>query len=90
MTYHDDGYYKCLECEKSYFDGTRLHLNPVCNECWNQPERSKREDLIEMIVPPEADEFTKLRLEHDLNFVRSRCGISSELLGSGALNSMET
>lgn len=53
-------------------------------------KRSKREDLIEMIVPPEPDEITKIRLEQDIEFVKSRCGINTDLLGCGALNTMET
>jgi hypothetical protein len=61
----------------------------ICNAC-NQPERSKREDLIEMIVPPEPNKLTKKRLKQDLEFVKNCCGVNPDLLGCGALNSMET
>lgn len=79
---HDEGefFYSSTMCYK---------FCPICGENL-QPERSKREDLIEMIVPPEPDKLTKMRLEQDIEFVKSRCGVSSDLLGCGALNSMET
>ncbi|MEK6879405.1 MAG: hypothetical protein AABY22_07355 [Nanoarchaeota archaeon] len=44
------------------------------------PECSKREDLIEMIVPPEPDQFTKWRIEEDIKFVKSCCGVNEDLL----------
>ena len=43
-----------------------------------------------MIVPPEPDNLTIQRLEEDVEFVKSCCGVNSDLLGCGALNSMET
>jgi|GEM_PF-7017885 len=55
-----------------------------------QPERSKREDLMEMTVCPEANELTKMRLEQDVEFNKHCSGINSDLLGCGALNTMET
>lgn len=46
-----------------------------------QPECSKREDLIEMIVAPEPDSLTKKRLEENSEFLSNCAGINSDLLG---------
>lgn len=73
-----------MEKKKEY---TRKELYELSKPI--QPERSKREDLIEMIVPPQPDSITKMRLEQDLKFIKSVGGINSDLLGCGTLNSVE-
>lgn len=45
------------------------------------PKQSEQGDLIKMIVPPEPDEMTKMRLEQDVEFVKSCCGVNEDLLG---------
>jgi hypothetical protein len=89
------------ECEEGYRKFGMAPTMQYCSDCsndmrryifekHNQPERSKREDLIEMMVPPEPETLTKMRLDQDVEFVKNCAGVNPDLLGCGALNSMET
>ncbi len=92
------GMFKCRNCGQELTDEIRFDLGWHCDYPCDtvthdediQPERSKREDLIERIVPPEPDFLTKKSLEEDVKWVKSCCGMNPDLLGCGALNSMET
>lgn len=45
MTIINDGYRNCIKCETRYYEGNRLWLNPLCKDCWNQPERLNPEEV---------------------------------------------
>jgi hypothetical protein len=86
---------RCFDCNtKDWMKKFHHEKNrSYCDQCYQkriQPERSKREDLIKMVVPPEPDCLTIQRLEEDIEFVKNCCGVNPDLLGCGALNTMET
>lgn len=84
-------YIKCKLCDfkddidyqHPLYDGKSNNFVLICKNCrkkiFSDRERSKREDLIEMIVPPEPDELTKKRLEEDIEFVKNCKGINPNL-----------
>lgn len=84
--------YVMEKADKCYSDDFPIeNIEMWINEFFDQyqPERSMREDLIEMVVAPEPDYLTKKRLEEDAEFVKKCGGLNPDLLGCGALNKRE-
>jgi hypothetical protein len=65
------------------------HTTPIGDSYFklNQPERSKREDSIEKIIPPKLTRGMAISYGKKAAKIKRMAGVSPELLGCGALNS---
>jgi len=83
MTIEDDGQRTCSRCEIRYYDANRTIVrSPICKNCVNQPESSKREDFSYTVITNKEIEDEMKKMPQFKTY--------GELERCGTPNSMET